>query len=292
MHLTLFKIRSPKIAVLSVVAGCVLVPMLWLTSCEKNSSNNLLFGEEQATAIFNLNLGLVSLMENASLDSLSLSLGSSTVVRVLDSTVSDGNNAVLEIDFGSGNQCRDGQRRYGIWQLQYNGNALGKSDSIWLFVQQTSSDTSTLNAAIGWKGAPMKLSGTLLYLPKNGNVTTLEEHVEFFNFTWKTKVEMSLSASESINQINQRIGWIDVWKGTVNHRFGAVNSYLVSSSDLFRSQQCPKTYTTGSLFLKSIENSEEKITKVLFNPFGDTPIPCDEHAKLEQGRLEKMIILW
>ena len=265
---------------------------LTITSCKKNSSSQLLLAEEHAANMANLNLGVVGFLENFSIDSMSLSLGRTPVIRVLDSTVSDGSNAVMEIDFGAGIDCRDGQKRFGIWQIQYNNNDSRLADSIWLFLQQSNPDTSGLNAGIGWKGEAFGLSGTVLLTRLGAFQQQLSMVLTFSNFSWKTDFDVTISGNLIRDNNNQLLGCEDSWIGSIKHRLGASVEYRIASDQLVRHRTCTKTYAKGIIFLEGVDQGTASNTKVLFNPFGDNPAPCDDKAKLERSRDEKMITLW
>ncbi len=273
-----------------VIPVVLIVLPFWGTSCEKQQTNTTLTAVENSVGILQLESAFYALFTAFTENTVPEIIGENLPITRLDSTQSGG-YAVWEINFGSGWECADGFRRSGIWQLQLNNNNPELADSGWLFLQQSFSDTSQLNSGLGWKGEQLKLLGSVGWNKQSSFLNTHAISVEFRgrNFQMKTDVH---AIYQSATQTNSKRVLSESIKGKIRYFGAEIMTAEISSSTIARDFQCAKSYQQGqlSLMVSGINTAIEYT--VNFNPFGANPSPCDEHAKLEQGKIEKMFTLW
>ena len=259
------------------------------SSCENQSANRKIDAAENMACMVVLNNAfssfLTALSEGKNVELISDELD----VQFLD-TLSGNPYHVVNYYFGTGTECKDGFRRSGIWQVQYNKNNIRLADTIILFLQKINPDSIQINSGVGWKGNQLLASGvvTLTKTSLNTSKTSIALQWQSENFLNISNLIVLRTVKSESNNIKEYSIEVSGISRIVSEQ--SINA-VVSSQQLTHRDNCWKGIEAGIITISDKTTPNQQYS-IQFNPFGSTPAPCDEHAKLEIDRIEKMFTLW
>lgn len=260
-----------------------------LSSCENQSTNSNVDAAENMACMVVLNNAFSSFLEAISEGKGDQFISDKLELQYLD-TLLTSPYRVVNYTFGTETECKDGFRRSGIWQVQFNHGDIRFADTILLFLQKLNPDSAQLNSGVGWKGQQLSTTGviTLMKSSSSKSLTSIALQWQSENFLNIMNLTMSRTLQSEFNNVKEYSMEISGSSRLVSTQ--SMNA-IIASQQLMHRNNCWKSIETGSLII-SDQSSQNQQYSIQFNPFGSIPANCDEHAKLEKDRVEKMFTLW
>lgn len=271
------------------VAVVLFALIISVTSCENNREKSKLTAVENVACAVILNNAFSSFLTAITEGKINYFLTENLEINYLDTQKGSAYH-VINYNFHSGTECKDGYRRSGIWQVQFNKYNLRDADTILLFLQRFNLDSINLNSGVGWKGQQLSASGVIKLIKSTPYASTTTISV-----SWQSKNFVSLNdliVSRTIKSESNNIIEYDLEVSGTSRLIAEQSiNVVLSSQELTHRDNCWKAVESGIITITDQSIDKQKYF-INFNPFGSTTENCDEHAKLEFNRIEKMFTLW